>query len=46
MENYGVKVMSIGFMVDEETPMIWRGPMVQSALEQMMRDVNWGELTY
>ncbi len=44
MENYGVKVMSMGFMVDEETPMIWRGPMVQSALEQMMRDVNWGEL--
>lgn len=44
MENYGVKVMSIGFLVDEETPMIWRGPMVQSALEQMMRDVNWGEL--
>ncbi len=44
MENFGIKVMSIGFMVDEETPMIWRGPMVQSALEQMMRDVNWGEL--
>ena len=44
MQNYGIKVMSIGFMVDEETPMIWRGPMVQSALEQMMRDVNWGEL--
>jgi ATP-binding protein involved in chromosome partitioning len=44
MENYGVKVMSMGFLVDEETPMIWRGPMVQSALEQMMRDVNWGEL--
>jgi len=44
MENYGIKVMSMGFMVDEETPMIWRGPMVQSALEQMMRDVNWGEL--
>jgi ATP-binding protein involved in chromosome partitioning len=44
LENYGVKVMSIGFMVDEETPMIWRGPMVQSALEQMMRDVNWGDL--
>ncbi len=44
MENYGVKVMSIGFLVDEETPMIWRGPMVQSALEQMMKDVNWGEL--
>ncbi len=44
MENYGVKVMSMGFMVDEETPMIWRGPMVQSALEQMLHDVNWGEL--
>ena len=36
--------MSIGFLVEEDTPMIWRGPMVQSALEQMMRDVNWGEL--
>ena len=34
----------MGFLVDEETPMIWRGPMVQSALEQMMRDVNWGAL--
>ncbi len=44
MENYGVKVMSMGFLVDEETPMIWRGPMVQSALTQMMRDVAWGEL--
>ncbi len=44
MENYGIKVMSMGFMVDEETPMIWRGPMVQSALEQMLHDVNWGEL--
>ena len=44
MVNHGVKVMSIGFMVDEETPMIWRGPMVQSALTQMLRDVNWGRL--
>ena len=44
MENYGVKVMSMGFLVAEETPMIWRGPMVMSALMQMMRDVNWGEL--
>ncbi|MBM3566469.1 MAG: iron-sulfur cluster carrier protein ApbC, partial [Alphaproteobacteria bacterium] len=44
MENFGVKCMSIGFMVDEESPIIWRGPMVQSALEQMMRDVSWGEL--
>ncbi len=44
LENYGVKVMSMGFLVEEDTPMIWRGPMVQSALEQMMRDVNWGDL--
>lgn len=44
LENYGVKVMSIGFMVDEETPMIWRGPMVMSAITQMLREVNWGEL--
>ncbi len=44
MENFGLKCMSIGFMVDEETPMIWRGPMVQSALTQMMMDVEWGEL--
>ena len=44
LENYGIKVMSMGFLVEEDTPMIWRGPMVQSALEQMMRDVNWGEL--
>ena len=44
MANHGVKVMSIGFLIEEDTPMIWRGPMVQSALTQMMRDVNWGEL--
>ncbi|WP_336055723.1 Mrp/NBP35 family ATP-binding protein [Nitratireductor sp. CH_MIT9313-5] len=44
MEAYGVKVMSIGFLVEEEAPMIWRGPMVMSALRQMMRDVAWGEL--
>jgi ATP-binding protein involved in chromosome partitioning len=44
MVGYGVKCMSIGFLIDEETPMIWRGPMVQGALEQMLRDVNWGEL--
>ncbi len=41
---HGLKVMSMGFMVDEETPMIWRGPMVQSALLQMLRDVAWGPL--
>ncbi len=44
MENYGVKVMSMGFLVAEDTPMIWRGPMVMSALQQMLRDVNWGDL--
>jgi ATP-binding protein involved in chromosome partitioning len=44
MQNYGVKVMSMGFLVAEDTPMIWRGPMVMSALEQMLRDVAWGEL--
>jgi ATP-binding protein involved in chromosome partitioning len=44
MENYGLKCMSIGFLVAEDTPMIWRGPMVMSALQQMLRDVAWGEL--
>lgn len=44
MENYGLKVMSIGFLVEEETPMIWRGPMVVSALTQMLREVAWGDL--
>jgi ATP-binding protein involved in chromosome partitioning len=44
MERYGVKVMSIGFLVEEDTAMIWRGPMVMSALTQMLREVNWGEL--
>ena len=44
IEKYGLKVMSIGFLVDEETPMIWRGPMVISALTQMLKDVAWGEL--
>ena len=44
MENFGLKVMSMGFLVDEETPMIWRGPMVMSALTQMLREVEWGPL--
>jgi ATP-binding protein involved in chromosome partitioning len=44
MENYGVRVMSMGFLVEEDAPMIWRGPMVQSALQQMLSDVEWGEL--
>jgi ATP-binding protein involved in chromosome partitioning len=43
-ERYGIKVMSIGFLVDETQAMIWRGPMVMSALGQMLRDVAWGEL--
>ena len=44
MEAYGLHVMSIGFLVEEETPMIWRGPMVMSALRQMLRDVAWPPL--
>ncbi len=40
-EAHGLKVMSIGFMVDQNTPMIWRGPMVQTAIYQMLRDVDW-----
>ena len=44
LEGYGLKVMSIGFLVEEDTPMIWRGPMVMSALTQMLREVAWGEL--
>ena len=44
IERYGLKTMSIGYIVNEDTPMIWRGPMVSSALEQMLRDVQWGEL--
>jgi len=44
MEAFGLKVMSMGFLVEEDTPMIWRGPMVMSALTQMLKDVAWGEL--
>ncbi|MDJ0512972.1 MAG: iron-sulfur cluster carrier protein ApbC [Methyloceanibacter sp.] len=44
MRRHGLKVMSMGFLVDEETPMIWRGPMVTSAISQMLKDVAWGEL--
>ena len=44
LERFGVKCMSIGFLVPEDSPTIWRGPMVMSALEQMLRDVAWGEL--
>lgn len=44
LEAFGLKVMSMGFLVEEDTPMIWRGPMVISALTQMLREVAWGEL--
>src|SRR5438105_11015114 len=44
IERYGLTVMSIGFLIEEETPMIWRGPMVMSALTQMLREVEWGTL--
>ncbi len=46
IENYGVKCMSIGFILDNEAPTIWRGPMVMKALEQMFNGVEWGELDY
>jgi ATP-binding protein involved in chromosome partitioning len=44
LESNGIKVMSIGFMIKEDDPIVWRGPMVMGALEQMLRDVDWGEL--
>jgi ATP-binding protein involved in chromosome partitioning len=46
MENYGVQVMSIGFLVDQDEAMIWRGPMATQALEQLLRQTNWKELDY
>jgi len=46
MENYGVQVMSIGFLVDPDQAMIWRGPMATQALDQLLRQTNWGELDY
>jgi ATP-binding protein involved in chromosome partitioning len=46
MENYGVQVMSIGFLVDTDNPMIWRGPMATQALEQLLRQTNWQDLDY
>src|SRR5581483_7675749 len=44
MQKYGLKVMSMGFVVAEDTPMIWRGPMVMSAITQLLREVDWGKL--
>ncbi len=46
MEAYGIQAMSIGFLVDTETPMVWRGPMVTGALEQLLRDTKWRDLDY
>ena len=46
MENYGVQVMSIGFLVEQDNPMVWRGPMATQALEQLLRQTNWRELDY
>lgn len=44
IEKYGLKLMSMGFLVEEETPMVWRGPMVMSAVTQMLKDVLWAPL--
>jgi len=46
LSNYGVKVMSIGFLIDAEQPMVWRGPMVTQALVQLLGETRWGELDY
>jgi ATP-binding protein involved in chromosome partitioning len=46
LENYGVEVMSIGFLVNQDEAMIWRGPMATQALEQLLRQTNWGDLDY
>ncbi|MGD2116947.1 MAG: iron-sulfur cluster carrier protein ApbC [Chromatiales bacterium] len=46
MNSYELQAMSIGFLIDEETPMIWRGPMVTQALEQLLNDTNWSDLDY
>ena len=46
MEGHGIQASSIGFMIDLDTPMVWRGPMVTQALEQLLRDTNWRDLDY
>ena len=46
IENWGVKVMSIGFLVDPMQAVVWRGPMVSGAVSQFMADVDWGDLDY
>ncbi len=45
-ENYGIQSISIGHLIEEDTPMIWRGPMATSALEQLLRETNWREVDY
>ncbi len=46
LTSYHIQAMSIGFLIDEETPMIWRGPMVTQALEQLLKDTHWDDLDY
>ena len=46
IETYGLKSMSMGYLVEEDTPMVWRGPMISSALQQLLNDTNWGELDF
>jgi ATP-binding protein involved in chromosome partitioning len=46
LESYGVKLMSIGFLVDRDSAAIWRGPIIMKVIQQFLRDVNWGELDY
>jgi len=46
VENYGIKLMSIGFLIDDNTPIIWRGPMASGTLKQFLTDVSWGELDF
>ncbi len=46
LEAYGIKVISIGFMVDRDQPAIWRGPIIMKVITQFLRDVNWGQLDY
>ena len=46
LERHGIQAMSIGFLIDTDTPMVWRGPMVTGALEQLLRDTNWRDLDY
>ena len=46
MQSYQIQTMSIGYLIEEDTPMIWRGPMVTQALEQLLRDTKWNDLDY